>query len=272
MTLWEQDQAVTQLGVIDGENIDDYHAGPGLSSSGLKHFKKTPLHYFITRGRRLKETDAQRLGTIGHMALLERERFEQIVVPVAGNRNKNSVKEVIAALEAQGKYVCQPKEYEFASKIAKKISTDDDLKKALTGGKAEQSIRWRDPETGVLLKCRPDYLHPNGVVIDIKTFEDLSPENLDSQIGRMKYHWQAHMYLMGVNQVFGKSGNTMFAHLFLDTVIADAVLSVLEDAALEKAEADVRPLINRYAECLKNDSWPGYPRGIVTSSLPSYEW
>lgn len=269
-TLWTRDQATTTLGIIS-EPAEVYHASAGLSYSGLKQFAKTPAHFLAYLDSDRAETGAQRLGTLAHMAILERERFERTVQVIDGHRGTNAVKAAIAEAEANGKYVCKPQEYEDARRMADAVYKSPLIAKLLSGGQAEQSIRWRDPETGVLLRCRPDYLRKDGVVVDVKTYEDLSEESVQRQIAKMKYHWQSAFYLAGVNQTL-KLETKMFAHVFIDTKAFVARVVVLDDPSITLAENEIRPLINAYAESLKANNWPGYPEEILTTGLPSYAW
>jgi hypothetical protein len=269
-TLFALDQECEQLGITEEEN-ESYHSSVGLSFSGLKQLSKTPAHYIASRSRDDEETASQRLGTLVHMAILERDRFRSSVVAIEGHRGKKDVKEEIAHAEMNGKYVCKPDEYMATIKMADAILLNPSAEKLLTGGAAERSIRWRDPETGVLLKCRPDYLRDDGIVVDLKTFNDLNEDNLQRHILKSKYHWQSRFYLDGVNQVLGLKSN-MFAHIFIDTEAYVSRVVVLDDASLEKAETLIRPLIQLYSECLKNDVWPGYPPEILTTSIPSWAW
>lgn len=270
-TPWTLDQAVTELGIKAGVSNEVYHSGPGLSCSGLKQFAKTPAHYLAYRLRESEETASQRLGTLAHMAVLEPERFERDIAVNDENRNSNAFKAFRAEAEASGKYVCKTSEYEAAAAMRDGVYRCQAARKLLSGGKAEQTIRWRDPETGVLLKCRPDYLRPDGVVVDIKTFADLSKDSLERQIERMRYHWQSAFYLDGVNTAMG-TNSTMFAHLFVDTEAFIARVVVLEDEVLEKAQREIVPLVDSYAECMRSNLWTGYPDEILTVSLPDYVW
>jgi hypothetical protein len=205
------------------------------------------------------------------MAILEPERFERDVVLNDENRNSNAFKAVRAEVEARGKYICKTPEYEAAAAMRDGVYRNTTARRLLSGGKAEQTIRWRDPETGVLLKCRPDYLRKDGVVVDVKTFSDLSQDSLERQIARMRYHWQSAFYLDGANRVMG-TDSTMFAHLFVDTEAFIARVVVLDDDALGKAQRELAPLIDFYAACMKSNLWPGYPDEILTVSLPAYAW
>lgn len=270
-TIWTLDQAVTDLGINSGEPNEAYHAGPGLSFSGLKQFAKTPAHYLAYRLREAEETSSQRLGTLTHMAILEPERFGSDVVLNDENRNSNAFKAARADAEARGKYICKTSEYEAAAAMRDGVYRNTTARKLLSGGKAEQTIRWRDPETGVLLKCRPDYLRSDGVVVDVKTYTDLSKDSIERQIAKMRYHWQSAFYLEGSNTVLG-TDSTMFAHLFVDTEAFVARVVVLEDEALGKAQRELAPLLDAYAVSLKENLWGGYPDEILTVSLPDYVW
>lgn len=274
-SLYQLDQSITELGLTEEAN-ETYHGSIGLSNTGLKNFAKTPMHFLLSRSQEVGETDSQRLGTLAHMALLEPERFETTVQAIEGHRGSKEVKAAIAEAEARGKYVCKPDEYEAAHRVSRSLRASKYARNLLSGGVAERSIRWRDPETGVLLKCRPDFLRDDGKVIDLKTFDDLRDESIARQIYKMKYHWQSWLYLQGAGTVRPKSN--VFAHIFVEPKTGLHRIVVLDDASLERAECGndkepgVRGLINLYAQCLRDDNWPGYGDEIINMSLPSYAW
>ena len=58
---------------------------------------------------------------------------------------------------------------------------------------AEQSIFYRDIETGWLLKCRPDY-KIDKLVLDLKTAENASTSSIDRNFIKLGYHLQDAMY------------------------------------------------------------------------------
>lgn len=271
-TLFEQDQAVKELGLSDESN-ESYHSSAGISFSGLKNFAKTPAHFLVLRNEEKEETASQRLGTLAHMAILEPERFSKSVAIVDGHRGKTSVKEAIAEAEMAGKYVCKPDEYSDALRMADGVLNHKFARELLKGGVAEQSLRWRDAETGILMKCRPDYLRTSdGIVVDLKTFENLTDDRIQKQILKMKYHWQSAFYLGGVNQYLGLKDNRMFAHIFIDTVVHKCRVVILDDASLEKADSEIRPLVQSYAHFLKLNEWPAYAEEISTVNLPHFGW
>lgn len=251
------------------ETNANYHASSGLSASGLKHLAKTPRHYMMAKLNPKPESAAQRLGTLEHMALLEPEAFYSKVKKIDGSRNANAVKEQIAEAEANGFYVCKTEEFERAEAIAKGVlETSSVIKSLLTGGVAEQSLRV--DYKGVTLKCRPDYLNEKTqVIVDLKTFNDLSVSNVERQIFKMKYHWQSYFYLKVLELSTGIK-TTNFVHVFIDVDAHCGLSYVLDDAALEKAGEEVEPLIEKFIECEKSGIWGAYPDQIINCSLPHY--
>lgn len=252
------------------ETNEMYHASEGLSFSGLKKFAKTPKHFKV--GKHYEETASQRLGTLGHMGVLEPARFRDKVKCVEGHRGAKAVKEVIAAAEAEGFYVCKEDEYEAAREMAESVAANKKTAALLTGGIAEVSIRAIHPVYGFLMKCRPDYIIlDKGIVVDLKTFTDLDTPNLEKQVAKQKYHWQSIFYLKVIEYALGIKTN-MFAHVFIDTESKSARTVVLDDAALDKALSEIEPLLAKYADCVHSDFWPGYPEEIETITLPSWAW
>ena len=58
-------------GLISDIPSGDYHSSPGLSFTGFKHFMRSPAHYkhFLTSEK--KQSHAQKLGSLLHLATLE---------------------------------------------------------------------------------------------------------------------------------------------------------------------------------------------------------
>lgn len=262
-------------GIHLGLTNAQYQAIPALSYSGLKEFSKTPAHYQAYLRREREETASQRLGTLVHMLTLEPRRALLEIEKIEGNRNANDVKARIKAAQAEGKYVCKTDEFDQACRMRDGLLARESVREILEhpGGVPEISIVWTDPETGIQMKCRPDWSIPDeGIILDLKYFSDLDDRAIEKQMHRMKYYWQAAHYLTGLMHVRGKP-STKFFHAFVmddDPYLAKEV--VLTDPNLEKAEFEMRPHYELYAKCVKENQWPGYPQGIVPIALPDWAW
>ena len=57
--------------------MSDYYADPRISHSKLKEIRKSPAYFLHKLREPTKETDAMKLGTLCHMAVLEPDKLEQ---------------------------------------------------------------------------------------------------------------------------------------------------------------------------------------------------
>ena len=247
----------------------DYHAKDGLSSSGLSRLAQSPAHYLAYKQNPPEQTKAMRIGSGVHAAVLE-DGFNTglIIRGPGGTRANGAFKEF--AKQHPDKIVLTEDDYQEVEHIAEKVLRHDLANELLRGGKAEQSAFWVDEATGVLCKCRPDYLRNDGLVIDLKTSSDASPEAFQRSIMSYKYHWQSAWYLDGLSKLLGKRLEN-FVHLVVETEAPYGVaVYVLDNGSLDKARDDIATLIKRYADCLHTGEWPGYDTRIQNISLPHW--
>jgi hypothetical protein len=147
------------------------------------------------------------------------------------------------------------------------------ISKAFGRGKAEATIVWRDEETGVWLRCRPDFLPDDRRFIpDFKTTTDASPRGFEKSIANFGYHQQAALYIDGVNAVFGKDEARQFYFIAQEKEPPYIVQPYQIDAtAIDWGRRINRKAINLFAKCLKENHWPGYASDFVQLSLPFWK-
>jgi hypothetical protein len=292
MTELEQIKKGEFLGIADEIPIETYHKAPGLSSTGLKEMAVAPARYKAAIAEPMEETAEMRIGTLTHIAVLEPHRFDRDTVLIEGSGNATKVKEAIAEAEQAGKVVIRkPEERSQVMGMADAILSHPRATRLLSGGKAEQSCFALDPATGVLVKCRPDYLRlKERVISDLKTTSSAYLMDLETVQRKLihdrKNHWQSAWYLEILSALTGETWNH-FAHicvgreanLYQNGKLTFPVRVVLlDDASLEKARFEYREdykgrrLMDEYAQCLKTDQWPGFTTEIETVNLPPYAW
>lgn len=143
-------------------------------------------------------------------------------------------------------------------------------------GVAELSCYWRDPETGVLCRCRPDFWRHDGTIVDLKTARDASPDGFSSSINSWRYYAQAAFYLDGITAARVAGGVDMpapraFVFVAVEKVAPYAVAVYHLDAqSVGIGRREYREDLATYAECLGSNVWPGYGDKIQSISLP--EW
>lgn len=80
-----------------------------------------------------------------------------------------------------GKIILKPAEWRQVSGMSRAILGEPVIQKILSRGKPEQSLFAKDPETGVLLKCRYDWLDPD-VSFDLKSFSQKNGKSIDDSV------------------------------------------------------------------------------------------
>ena len=262
-------------GIYPNISNEEYHTGPGLSSSDMKKLLRSPLHDLTAKLAPREESPAMRLGTATHCAILEPERFaaEYIQAPDLDKRTKAG-KAAWAELEATGKSILSSDEYSKAVEMGEAVRSHPLAGKLFSGGVAEQSIYWEQPVgfSAILCKCRPDYVKPlNGghVIVDLKTTRDAREHQFQKQaFWDLGYHISAAHYMTGFEAATGeRPSGFIFVAVENEPPYAVNIFRAGEDfiaSGQEKAEETY----SIYAECVANNEWPGYPAIIQDLWLP----
>ncbi|MFU2053306.1 PD-(D/E)XK nuclease-like domain-containing protein [Bordetella hinzii] len=263
---------------IDGQDIEAYHRGPGISKTGLDHVARSPalfyaLHLDPARPAE-KERAGQLEGQLAHCAILEPAEFDKrYAVGPDVSRATKAWKEWEASLPA-GVIAIKPEQRETALRQAESVRRLPDVAEALAAGRPEVSAYWIDPDTGVLCRCRPDWVHPAGesgvILLDVKTYSDASPAEFARQIARKRYHVQDAFYSDGFARA---SGLDVLAFVFVAVetewpFAASAVM--LDEPGKRQGAIDMRRDLTTYAACLKANDWPGHGAAIHQVSMPAW--
>lgn len=274
-----------------------YHSGPGVSNSQLNELARSAAHFY---DRFLKEEDDTEepaeeskvlaTGTAVHCAVLEPDRFaaEYIIAPTdipkrptsAQINAKSPSPETVVQIEewnkwsaewaeiSEGKQVLTATEYKRIQNIAAGVRNHPASRVLLNQGRAEVSVYWEDPDTGVLCRVRPDWLAPT-FVFDLKTTEDARPEAFARSIIKYGYYRQAAFYLDGCRAngldvdsfIYGpieKSSPFLFSPYFADPDM------------IEVGRREYKALLETYARCSESGVWPGYSDTIRPITLPAW--
>lgn len=144
-------------------------------------------------------------------------------------------------------------------------------------GVAERSVYWTDPETGVLCRCRPDWWVPSkGLLVDVKTTDDASPEAFGRSIMKFSYHRQHPYYVDGCNKAIEQAGIDWPEQRYFVFVVVEkapphnVAVYTLDDDSIAIGATECREALNTYAECQASGDWPAYSPRVETVSLP--EW
>ena len=266
------------LGIYTMSN-HDYHHGPGkesLSKGGLVQMQRSPAHYKAYMEEEQPSTPAMIFGADFHCAALEPELFKTryVVAPQIDKRTKagkEQFAELQLSLEENNQTIISQDDMDLINRMVDALFKNETAASLLSGGLAETSIFWNHPKWGFGCKVRPDYLNKNHkVVIDLKSTVDALPEAFSKAIANYLYHWQAGWYMAGVDEILPNEYSD-FIIIAIEKKPPFAVQNYLiskDDIYL--AEEQIKPLLNRYAECLANDTWPGPPAKLQSIRLPNW--
>lgn len=250
---------------------EQYQAIEAMSFSSFKEFYKSPAHYKAYKEKpREGSTPSQIIGTLVHAAILEPHTLESKFAVIDGHRGSTKVKEAVGYAESLGKTTIKSEQLIAAQRCREAIQAHPIIKDLLVGGRAEVSIVVKDKMSGAPIKCRADYFWPEaGVVLDLKTFDDLTDRSVERQIVRMGYDLQAVHYLNVASQYLNKDLR-LFGNIFIETEAPYGVrLVTLSDASLEKALEKWKyfEMLDRYKLCLEENTWPNYDTAPYTAQL-----
>lgn len=276
--------------IIDGLSNEDYHAHPALGSTGLRRFFVSPAHYwadFIDPVREQKKpTAAQDLGSAIHCAVLEPSQFEKryLVIPLdAPKRPTKAQLEAKKPSDASLTSIKWWQEFEFNSNERTFLSADDLITierisrqvrnnaaaaTLFENGIAERTFLWKDEETGVWCKFRPDWVTEN-VLVDLKSTVDASPSGFRRAIANYGYHIQAAWYLEGFKAIFARESAFVFAAFEKTSPFACGFYSP-DSQMLERARSHIRTGLTFFDQCRRREEWPGYEEKILPISLPKW--
>lgn len=255
----------------------DYHAHPALGSTDLRNLLKSPAHFRAARSAPRVETPAMRRGTLAHVCTLEPERWDRgyALRPRVDGRTKEG-KAILADFEASigDREAITYDEAALAESIRAAVMAHpaaSGLLRAKAG--VEVPVFWEDETTGVQCKGRIDLVAKVGgrdILCDLKTTPDASASGFPRAIAQWALHVQAAHYIDGWRTITGEEP----AAYVLIAVEADAPHVVgtyaLDAAALEKGAALRLRALDRYAECVAADRWPGYGEAIQTIGIPAW--
>jgi hypothetical protein len=259
-------------GIHDGIPSEDYHRGPGISSSGLKRLLPpyTPAHY---RYGEYATSAAMDFGKVAHRLVLgDGDSFA--VSPFDSFRSKEA-REWKAEQEAQGVVIVSEAELATAQAMAAAVHAHPTAGPLFDDGKAEQSLYWTDDETGVLCRARVDWLRNlvegrRLIVPDYKSARTAARDPFGRAAADFGYIISARFYLRGC-KALGLDPDPVFV-LVAQEKVAPYLIGVYtpDDEDLEHADQLISRGLRLYADCLANDTWPGYPTTVQTLPLPVY--
>jgi len=271
-----------KVGIHKGIPNEEYHADrTAVSSTWLKTINKSPFHLrAMLDSPPAEPTPALTMGSAVDCLTFEPELWDKqfIVAPKDLNRRTKEGKETWAKLMKDKRTVVSFAQYQEALATTAAITTNPVMKDIMKSGESQLSFVWRDPVTGLLCKCRPDwYDEKSGTVVDLKTAQDASPKGFSRAIANFGYHIQQAFYSDGIRYC----GKPVRRFIFGVMEKPDGRTVTEADPRLmafyELDEEDVQAGEDSYTSglsainfCMINDEWEGYTNRVVPISRPGW--
>ncbi|MEE2051747.1 PD-(D/E)XK nuclease-like domain-containing protein [Nocardiopsis tropica] len=274
--------AITRPGVYDGIPEAVYHRDPvpggSLSSSGARKLlaPSCPALFRYEQDHKQPHKAVFDFGRAAHEEVLGVGGGIE-VVDAADWRGGDARKARDAAYDA-GKTPLLPKDYKVVKAMADALKAHP-IAGALFQpgtGKAEQSLFWKDPQTGVICRARFDWLPTQVkgrrlVIGDYKTCRSAAPADLSKAIHEHGYHQQDDWYRAGARALGIGDKHTSFVFIFQQKTAPYLVTVVELDWEARRIGAERnRHALKTYARCMETGVWPGFSDDIEVLSLPAY--
>ena len=280
---------ITEPGIYKDVPLDLYHSSelfggvPSISSSGLRSIfnpsapqPASPAHYWAKSAynpdRADEDADEKKSFVMGralhHLVGAQRGFKELFVVrpvklPDIGERiakpwqgNRTACKEWMKAQKEAGRSVLTPEDVEKLEGMA--ISLGKHPLVASLSGQIEHSYFWRDKETGIWLKWRPDSTPTDSAdFVDLKGTQDVRWHKLMLAISQYGYHMQGALGRVACRELLGREMNS-FSLFFIEWKEPWCTSFVpLLDKDLVLGERMNRAALRTFWQCWKDKSWPG---------------
>lgn len=272
---WDGESKITENGVYSGIDLEIYHKntklldGPSISKSALKwltpdqggspkafwgRWAYNPKHFVP------KTSDALDFGKATHALLLGDEVFADkfaIRPEKWSDWRTNDAKAWREAMIKLGRTVITSEQFETIQRIHADASQHPLVRQGILNGRIERSMFWKDPETEIWLKSRPDAVpNADGVFADLKTTSSFAEDFLERQLHDAGYYLQAAMTRM-VCRGLGIPFETFAFVYVLNDDVPDTTVVEINELDIERGERVIRWALDTIRQCLDTGTWPG---------------
>lgn len=280
-------------GIYPDVPFDVYKAWDAWNPSTIKVMlgdSAKAMRHVIDNGR--ESTESMDLGRAEHCCVLEPVRVVDTyaVMPPyeldednatgKGERSTSKAtkyyKSMRLAFEKKNpsKEIIEQADYERCISMRDSIFAHESAPQLLReAGRAEVSLVWNDPGTGLLCKGRIDWLSTK--VVDLKTASDPRPWAFLTQVAKLFYHVSIAAYVEGLG-VLGRAVESAHFITVGNRPWHDVIRYEIQESMLRHGRREWHTALQRTAWCIKNDSWPGfcdepYPAELPTWAVPQDE-
>lgn len=260
-------------GIILDLDETEYHRHPALSSTGARQLLESPARFRYMQDHPQPPKDVFDLGTAVHSKVLG-TGWGVTVLDHDDFRTK-AAREERDAVRAAGSVPILRADYVNVEAIAEAVLTHPTGRLLLEqAGAAETSVFANDPDTGVDVRARfdflPDLTTGNPIAVDLKTTgKSASPDGFSKSVANFGYdvqegHYDDTLWLATGEQI-------PFVFLVVETAAPHLVgVHQLDVVWRDMGKAKARRARDIFATCTESGEWPGYPAAVDLISPPQW--
>lgn len=264
-------------GVYEDLPAEEYHAQTSsLSSSGARKLlsPNCPARFKWDLDNPQPSKKTFEFGTAAHQMVLG--SGPQLVVVDRKRWDTDLVKAELAEIRERGDIPLKKAELEAVEAMAKAIR-EHPLAAALLDpeyGKAEQSLFWTDPDTGVQCRARLDWLpvpeDGRMLVAEYKSTVNASVKKFEKAVLTYRYDQQAEWNSAGI-QALKLAADVQFMFIAQEKTPPFLVNVIRLDSMWLVMAADRnRRAREIYKRCTETGIWPGYSSDVEVAMSPSW--
>lgn len=248
---------------------EKYHSLEGISKSGLDLIDRSPAHYKFSKFG--DPTRAMVVGSAIHAGILEPDMYAERYMVLDGIKARTAPEYKRAAKVHGGEFVLTETEGNEVSGMVNASMQNREAQELLSlPGNAEISVIAVDPETGIKVRCRFDWLTKCGHALDLKKTQDVRDDAFSRSVFNYRYHVQHAFY---EDVWFWATGEKLQSFRFWaieQKMPHSNRIFDLDHEAVQEGRRAYRKNLITLAECLEKDEWPGVSQESGIISLPPW--
>ena len=255
-------------GVRTGIPFSDYLWMDACSNTDLKNLMRSPAHCVWSWANPDPDTPAKAEGRAVHVAILEPDALKDRVgvLPETFNGRTKEGKALKAQMQSTYDIVLKHDDYQKVIAMRDEVYRNPMAARYLaTGGPIEATVTAYDPIGDMMCKSRPDKIATTErVLIDLKKTVKTSVRAFHRQAFDLGYFRQLAYYRMQLRWlaeagVLKRDVPDLVAFLVVcESGSHENALVPVDEEILRVEEQRLRPLLDRYSDCLHNNRWPGW--------------
>ncbi len=149
----------------------------------------------------------------------------------------------------------------------------DPVAATMLGGEPEITMAWKDPKTGIWCLSRPDNMTFDGTGVDYKSISIMDayiqPYHIDRRITDHLLFMQMGWADEAFEQITGERMGALGFVFQLTTPPFHVIPRALDDEEVGIGRWMNRQSLDRFAECLASDNWPGPGEHVGAYHMPA---